>query len=102
MNSPESRLFLPSEIAAAAWRESLSTWSAQGGRSADIAAALAARRSACAPTLAAAMAAAKVTSMRNNVRLILPNLMLAQHAVVSELREAAASASARALQLGGV
>jgi hypothetical protein len=52
--------FLPSETAAAAWRESLSLWNIQGGRSADIAAALAARRSARAPVLAAAMAAVKV------------------------------------------
>lgn len=51
--------FLPSETAAAAWRESLSLWNIQGGRSADIAAALAARRSARAPVLAAAMAAVK-------------------------------------------
>jgi hypothetical protein len=52
--------FLPSETAAAAWRESLCLWNVQGGRSADIAAALAARRGVRTSVLTAAMAAAKV------------------------------------------
>lgn len=58
MHSPDSCRFLPSEIAAAAWRESLSLWCVQG-RTSDTAVALATRRSSRAPALAAAMAAAK-------------------------------------------
>jgi hypothetical protein len=60
LHSPDSNRFLPSEIAAAAWRESLLLWNVQGGCSADISSALAARSSFRAPALAAAMAAVKV------------------------------------------
>jgi hypothetical protein len=60
MHSLESSRFLPSEVAAAAWRESLTLWGVQWGRSCELVSALAARRSLRAPSLASAMAAAKV------------------------------------------
>jgi hypothetical protein len=60
VQSPGSCCFLPSEIAAAAWRESVSLWGVTAGRSVDLAAALIMKRNTLAPVLASAMAAAKV------------------------------------------
>jgi hypothetical protein len=93
MHSPDSCRFLPSEIAAAAWRESLSLWCVQG-RVSDAAVALATRRSSRAPALAAAMAAAKVTRVPVCVKCSVWCVMPGQNAVVAELHVlAAASAS---------
>ena len=62
MHAVESPAFLPSEVAAAAWRESMLLWGVQGGKSGDIAGGLLMRRGV-GMKMGVLMAAAKVRGL---------------------------------------